>query len=229
MDDPGVIAKVLAALSSHAQGSSRICFDRNKEDWVQVRTLSRDVTSVWNERPREVENISIAATRRVMRQRLCQFKRARVESDMCVSCVDLKQKVLPPAKRLVKGSETSWKNSCLGILQDLTITLQPQRGRSPAVWSFGRSVIALKKRQSAASMPKAPRRRFSMRPCSLEATRTRLAFILSRRRPVSSFSGNVQTLGLGWIYFPSFSQRTPEAYFVEAAGRTAGGAPYCSQ
>ena len=69
---------------------------------MQVRTLTRDVTSIWNGRPGEVENISIATMRTVMRQHLCQFEPAWVESDMCVYCVDLKQKVLPEAKRLVK-------------------------------------------------------------------------------------------------------------------------------
>ena len=59
---------------------------------------------------------------------------------VCVYCVDLKQKVLPQATRLVKGSETSWKNSCLDILQGLTIMRQLPAWQIALVWSFLREV-----------------------------------------------------------------------------------------
>ena len=52
MDDPELIAEVERALSEHSQDSSRICFDKNSQSWVPVRTMTRATVSVWHEKDR---------------------------------------------------------------------------------------------------------------------------------------------------------------------------------
>ena len=100
-DDPDIIAHVEKALMQNSQDSSRVCFDRQKQEWVLVRTMCKDTTSVWREQKDEL-NLSLSTMRSILRRHLCNYKPPWVQSDMCVYCVDLRQKVLPQAQELVQ-------------------------------------------------------------------------------------------------------------------------------
>eukprot|EP00435_Cladocopium_sp_Y103_P043634 s2225_g12.t1 len=100
-DSPEVIQNLLSLLSANSQDSSRLCFDPAKEEWVQVKTLTRDITSMWHENADSLGGISINTMRRCMKLHLSHFKPAWTESDMCIYCVDLRQKILPRSQRLI--------------------------------------------------------------------------------------------------------------------------------
>ena len=100
VNNEACIAAAQSALQKFSQDSSNICQNADGE-WTVSRTLTKDRSTIYEAEPDVYSQMSAATFRRIMKQHLCHFKKARAKSDMCQYCLDYDRKILPMSARIM--------------------------------------------------------------------------------------------------------------------------------